>query len=90
MKKLILCAAVLFAGSASAQVVWDNFDNERNCNYGFIHGTLMQAVPNPDATGVNTSANVATYIRNQAETFDVIVIESVSYTHLTLPTTSRV
>ena len=48
MKHLVLSLAVCFAGSALAQQTWDNFDDERNVYYGFIHGGFNQGAANPD------------------------------------------
>lgn len=75
MKHLVLFIAVCFAGSAFAQQTWENFDDERNVNYGFIHGAFNQSAANPDNTGINTSPKCAAYIRNSSEVWDVIVVD---------------
>ena len=75
MKHALLFFALCFAGSTYAQQAWENFDDERNVGYGFIHGVLDQTAANPDNTGQNTSATCGSYIRNSSEMFDVIVID---------------
>ena len=75
MKHALLFIALCFAGSTYAQQLWDDFDDNRTVNYGFIHGVLDQAATNPDNTGQNTSPLCASYIRNPSEMFDVIVID---------------
>jgi Secretion system C-terminal sorting domain len=74
-KQLQLFAFCLLAFSwATAQVTYDNFENQRRVYYDFVHGTLDQYSANPNNTGANTSEVCAKYIRNAAEQFDVLVI----------------
>lgn len=77
MKKIYLsfCLLVLATFSLSAQVVWDNFEDTRIGTYGFINGTFIPYGENPDQTGANTSLVAATYSRNPAELFDVIILD---------------
>ena len=75
MKQLLLFVAVCFAGTAMAQQAWENFDDERNVNYGFIHGVLNEGAANPDMSGINSSATCGSYIRNSSEQWDVLIIE---------------
>jgi hypothetical protein len=49
---------ILISGSISAQQIWDNFQDIRKNDYGFINGTFIPYFENPDKSGVNTS-NVA-------------------------------
>lgn len=79
MKKIYLLTAALLAGAftVNAQVTWDNFEDERRANYGFINGVFIPYNENPDQTGANTSAVAAEYRRNAAEQFDVIVMNGV-------------
>ncbi len=75
MKNLYLfLAATVMMSSASAQTMWDNFENERRCNYDFINGVFIPYNENPDQSGANTSQVAAMYTRNPAETFDVILM----------------
>jgi len=78
MSKLYL--SFLFVGllglSASAQTTWDNFEDTRKGTYGFINGTLIPYNENPDQSGANTSLVAASYTRNAAETFDVIILDA--------------
>jgi hypothetical protein len=67
--------AILALGTAQSQELYDNFDDSRFIDYGFINGEFFPYTPNPDATGVNTSATVAQYQRNPVELFDVIVMD---------------
>lgn len=75
MKQLLLLAAICLAGTTYAQQIWENFDDERNVNYGFIHGVFTQNAANPDNGGINTSATCGSYVRNASEQFDVLVVE---------------
>ncbi len=79
MKKIYtLIAAVGFtAAAADAQQIWDNFENTRIANYGFISGVFIPYNENPDQADANTSQVAAQYVRNAAETFDVIVMNAV-------------
>lgn len=76
MKNLYLLVVVLLSVSTSlsGQTTWDNFEDVRKGTYGFINGVLIPYTGNPDPTG-NTSATVATYSRNAAEAFDVIILD---------------
>jgi hypothetical protein len=70
---LLICFC---AASISAQQVWDNFQNIRKGNYGFINGSFIPYFENPDKSGVNTSNVVASYARNSTELFDVLILEA--------------
>jgi len=78
MTKIYL--SFLFIGligfSTSAQTTWDNFEDTRKGTYGFINGTFIPYFGNPDPSGVNTSEVVASYTRNQAEAFDVLILDA--------------
>ncbi len=78
MKALYLCFVVLFGlqATASAQVMWDNFENERRANYGYINGVFIPYNENPDQSGANPSQVAAQYTRNAVELFDVILLQS--------------
>jgi hypothetical protein len=78
MKKIYaILSSTLLIGSLQAQVVWDNFENSRKGDYGFISGTFIPYNENPDQSGANTSLVAARYTRNAADLFDVILIEAV-------------
>lgn len=66
--------ALMVSLSGFSQVTWDNFEDERRGEYGFINGVFIPYTGNPDPSGANTSAVCATYVRNPAEQFDVILI----------------
>jgi hypothetical protein len=72
----LLITALLAPAITTAQVTWDNFENERRVNYGFISGVLIPYNENPDQSGANTSQVAAQYIRNGVEQFDVILMQS--------------
>ncbi len=78
MKKIYLSFSLILlaAFSLSAQTVWDNFEDSRKGTYGFISGTFIPYGENPAPGGSNTSLVVATYSRNPAEAFDVIVLDA--------------
>jgi hypothetical protein len=79
MKKIytLIAAVTLIASTASAQQIWDNFEDVRQTNYGFINGVFIPYFTNPYQSGANTSQVAAQYIRNSAETFDVILLQRV-------------
>ncbi len=78
MKKIYLSFSfvLLAAFSLSAQVVWDNFEDSRRGTYGFISGTFIPYGENPAPGGSNNSLVAATYSRNPAEAFDVIILDA--------------
>lgn len=61
--------------------IHEDFQNNRNIAYGNKTGVLNQAVTNPSATGVNTSALVGKYVRNASETYDVLNIKNLKITN---------
>ena len=77
MKKIYTLFTLLFfaATALQAQIVWDNFENQRKGTYGFISGSFIPYFENPDQTGANTSRVAASYTRNAAELFDVIILD---------------
>lgn len=77
MKKIytLFAALCITASAANAQQIWDNFENIRQTNYGFINGVFIPYFENPDQTGVNQSQVAAQYTRNTAEQFDVILFQ---------------
>lgn len=79
MKKIytLFAAACLAATAANAQQIWDNFENTRVVDYNFENGVFIPYFENPDQDGVNTSQVAAQYIRNAAESFDVITLQGV-------------
>jgi len=78
MKKIYISFVfILLTGfSLSAQQIWDNFEDIRQGTYGFISGTFLPYGENPAPGGSNTSQIAATYSRNPAELFDVILLDA--------------
>ena len=78
MKKIYISFVfILLTGfSLSAQQIWDNFEDTRQGTYGFISGTFLPYGENPAPGGSNTSQIAASYSRNPAETFDVIILDA--------------
>jgi hypothetical protein len=75
-KFYLLFLAFSFVGQqAMSQTTWDNFEDQRKGTYGFISGSFIPYNENPDQTGANTSQVAASYTRNPAEQFDVIILE---------------
>jgi hypothetical protein len=72
-RTLTLVCLLLFGLGASAQEVWDDFDDRRQLDYGFIHGEFFPYQENPGPDAVNGSPMVAQYLRNPVEVFDVIL-----------------
>lgn len=76
MKKLYpLLLTLLVAGGLNAQTVWDNFEDSRKGTYGFISGSFIPYSQNPAPGGSNSSLVAASYTRNSAELFDVIILD---------------
>ncbi len=78
MKKIYTLLLVIFTATSflTAQTLWDNFEDTRKGTYGFISGTFIPYTLNPDQNGANTSEVAASYTRNPAEQFDVIVYDA--------------
>lgn len=77
MKKIypLILLCLVTASGLFAQTLWDNFQDTRKGTYGFISGTFIPYLENPDQTGANTSLVCAQYTRNPAETFDVLILD---------------
>ena len=71
----LILMSFFFVSNISAQQLWDNFEDVRKGTYGFINGSFIPYNENPDQTGVNTSLVAASYTRNAAEQFDVLILE---------------
>ncbi|UPZ14981.1 family 16 glycosylhydrolase [Flavobacterium humidisoli] len=59
----------------------EDFQSNRNVLYPVKTGVLTEAVANPSATGINTSALVGKYVRNSSELYDVLNIRNVTITN---------
>jgi hypothetical protein len=72
--KYLLAAGLVTLGSraASAQVLYDNFENTRIVTYSYVSGTLAP-IANPGGGPVNTSATCGKYDRDGTE-YAVVVI----------------
>ncbi len=70
---LLLCFLV---SGASAQVLWENFEDTRKGTYGFINGSFIPYSQNPAPDATNSSLVAASYTRNAAETFDVLILDA--------------
>ncbi|MDX1628578.1 MAG: family 16 glycosylhydrolase, partial [Fulvivirga sp.] len=62
---------------------FENFDEPANVTLNSATGTLTE-VSNPDASGVNTSAISAEYIRNSQEQYDVIAYSTAAISDASL------
>lgn len=60
-------------GVVASDSILNDFECNQNSNVTFNHGQSLRRIPNPDASGGNTSSYVASYIRNPGEENDVIV-----------------
>ncbi len=70
-------------GSESAPIVLstdiiEDFDGTSNWNQVLVSGTFSAPITNPDADANNGSVNVASYVRNAAEQYDVIIYDGVT------------
>ncbi|QKG51864.1 T9SS type A sorting domain-containing protein [Hymenobacter sp. BRD67] len=72
---LLLTAGLFTLGSraASAQTLYDNFENTRLVTYSNISGALNQAAANPGSNTVNSSSTCGKYDRDASQ-YAVIVI----------------
>ncbi|UWY27478.1 family 16 glycosylhydrolase [Flavobacterium sp. TR2] len=59
----------------------EDFQSNRNVLYPVKTGVLTEAVANPSATGINSSALVGKYVRNSSELYDVLNIRNVTITN---------
>ncbi|WP_035651226.1 family 16 glycosylhydrolase [Flavobacterium sp. ASV13] len=57
--------------------IQEDFQTNRNVVYGNKTGVLTEAIANPSATGINTSALVGRYVRNFSELYDVFNIKNI-------------
>ena len=73
----ILGAAALLAVGphASAQTLYDNFENTRLVSYPVAQGTFTQNAANPGSTAVNSSPTCALYTRDGGQQYAVIVVK---------------
>lgn len=78
------CTATTYKLAVTTEVplpvekVHEDFQSNRNVLYPLKTGVLTEAVANPSATGVNTSALVGKYVRNASELYDVLNIKNVT------------
>lgn len=69
--------AVITEAAIPVEKIQEDFQSNRNIVYGNKTGVLTEAVANPSATGINTSALVGKYVRNSSEQYDVFNIKNV-------------
>lgn len=73
--------AVTTEPALPVEKIHDDFQSNRNVLYPVKTGVLTEAVANPSATGINTSALVGKYVRNSSELYDVLNIRNVTITN---------
>ena len=69
--------AVTTEPAIPVEKIQEDFQTNRNVVYGNKTGVLTEAIANPSATGINTSALVGRYVRNSSELYDVFNIKNV-------------
>jgi beta-glucanase (GH16 family) len=69
--------AVTTEAPLPVEKIYEDFQSNRNIVYANKTGVLTEAVANPSATGINTSALVGKYVRNTSELYDVMNIKNV-------------
>ena len=69
--------AVTTEAPLPVEKIYEDFQTNRNIVYLNKTGVLTEAVANPSATGVNTSALVGKYVRNASELYDVLNIKNI-------------
>jgi hypothetical protein len=77
MKKTLLAIglSLAFFINVNAQEIWDDFDSPSKVNYIYWTGELTRGYDNPNTTGINPSAKIAHYWRNDQAEYDIIVID---------------
>ncbi|MFH7018421.1 family 16 glycosylhydrolase [Flavobacterium sp. FlaQc-47] len=70
--------AVITEVPLPVEKIHEDFQSNRNIVYGLKTGVLTEAVANPSATGINTSALVGKYVRNASELYDVMNIKNLT------------
>jgi len=73
--------AVTTEPAIPVEKIHEDFQSNRNVLYPVKTGVLTEAVANPSATGINTSALVGRYVRNSSELYDVLNIRNVTITN---------
>jgi len=73
--------AVTTEPALPVEKIHEDFQSNRNVLYPIKTGVLTEAVANPSATGINTSALVGKYVRNSSELYDVLNIRNVTITN---------
>lgn len=73
--------AVTTEAAIPVEKIHEDFQSNRNVLYPVKTGVLTEAVANPSATGINTSALVGKYVRNSSELYDVLNIRNVTITN---------
>ncbi|MGE8341679.1 MAG: family 16 glycosylhydrolase [Flavobacterium sp.] len=73
--------AVTTEPALPVEKIHEDFQSNRNVLYPVKTGVLTEAVANPSATGINTSALVGKYVRNSSELYDVLNIRNVIITN---------
>ncbi|SHH61801.1 family 16 glycosylhydrolase [Flavobacterium defluvii] len=69
--------AVATEAAIPVEKIQEDFQTNRNVVYGNKTGVLTEAIANPSATGINTSALVGRYVRNSSELYDVFNIKNI-------------
>ena len=72
---LFTLISVLFTLTGNAQMVYEDFNQNRLVDYFFTSGVFIEYEANPGPSTANNSPTVGRYVRNPAETFDVIVMD---------------
>ncbi len=67
--------AVTVSPALALEKVYEDFQANRFLTYGTRTGVLTQAVATPGSAAPNTSTAVGKYVRNAAETYDVLYVQ---------------
>lgn len=70
--------AVTMSPALALEKVYEDFENNRLLTYGTRTGVLTQAVANPSSAVPNASTAVGKYVRNSAETYDVMYVQGLT------------
>ena len=70
--------AVAMSPALALEKVYEDFQTNRFLTYGTRTGVLTQAVANPGPAAPNTSTAVGKYVRNAAETYDVLYVQGLT------------
>ncbi len=74
-KNLLFMLMMLVVGTLSAQVVWEDFEDDGKLEWIATDGTYNGIVSNPDTTGINESDNVGSYTKGAGSAYSLFRVQ---------------